>query len=163
MCVCVQIVDCWFQFWLRGLKETAEGTFKRLWIEKNKQARRKGVFTYCTCACHGTFLWSFWELKSISNHQPFNTWALIGHIYLTDSVSDYVLISLLVILPSFFFSFLFNCHTCILSLVIPEVMTACLCLSRYLKWWYKKTQVEKKAPFIDMFRAQPLKQIYGKL
>ncbi|KAI4808753.1 hypothetical protein KUCAC02_000799 [Chaenocephalus aceratus] len=32
---------------------------------------------------------------------------------------------------------------------------------RYLKWWYKKTQVEKKAPFIDMFRAQPLRQIYG--
>ncbi|XP_032399988.1 non-lysosomal glucosylceramidase [Etheostoma spectabile] len=32
---------------------------------------------------------------------------------------------------------------------------------RYLKWWYKKTQVEKKAPFIDMFRAQPLHQIYG--
>ncbi|XP_030635696.1 non-lysosomal glucosylceramidase [Chanos chanos] len=32
---------------------------------------------------------------------------------------------------------------------------------RYLKWWYKKTQVEKKAPFIDMFRALPLKQIYG--
>uniref|UniRef100_W5KBX1 Non-lysosomal glucosylceramidase n=1 Tax=Astyanax mexicanus TaxID=7994 RepID=W5KBX1_ASTMX len=32
---------------------------------------------------------------------------------------------------------------------------------RYLKWWYKKTQVEKKAPFIDMFRAVPLRQIYG--
>uniref|UniRef100_A0A665US71 Non-lysosomal glucosylceramidase n=1 Tax=Echeneis naucrates TaxID=173247 RepID=A0A665US71_ECHNA len=32
---------------------------------------------------------------------------------------------------------------------------------RYLKWWYKKTQVEKKAPFIDMFGAQPLRQIYG--
>ncbi|XP_061664715.1 non-lysosomal glucosylceramidase isoform X2 [Syngnathoides biaculeatus] len=32
---------------------------------------------------------------------------------------------------------------------------------RYLKWWYKKTQVERKAPFIDMFRAQPLRQIYG--
>ncbi|MEQ2248854.1 Non-lysosomal glucosylceramidase, partial [Ilyodon furcidens] len=32
---------------------------------------------------------------------------------------------------------------------------------RYLKWWYKKTQVEKKAPFIDMFRALPLRQIYG--
>uniref|UniRef100_A0A6Q2ZL37 Non-lysosomal glucosylceramidase n=1 Tax=Esox lucius TaxID=8010 RepID=A0A6Q2ZL37_ESOLU len=32
---------------------------------------------------------------------------------------------------------------------------------RYLKWWYNKTQVEKKAPFIDMFRAQPLRQIYG--
>uniref|UniRef100_A0A673Z4N0 Non-lysosomal glucosylceramidase n=2 Tax=Salmo trutta TaxID=8032 RepID=A0A673Z4N0_SALTR len=32
---------------------------------------------------------------------------------------------------------------------------------RYLKWWYKKTQIEKKAPFIDMFRAIPLRQIYG--
>uniref|UniRef100_A0A3Q2XUW4 Non-lysosomal glucosylceramidase n=1 Tax=Hippocampus comes TaxID=109280 RepID=A0A3Q2XUW4_HIPCM len=36
-----------------------------------------------------------------------------------------------------------------------------MCSSRYLKWWYKKTQVERKAPFIDMFRAQPLRQIYG--
>ncbi|XP_068611885.1 non-lysosomal glucosylceramidase [Brachionichthys hirsutus] len=32
---------------------------------------------------------------------------------------------------------------------------------RYLKWWYKKTKVEKKAPFIDMFGALPLRQIYG--
>lgn len=32
---------------------------------------------------------------------------------------------------------------------------------RYLKWWYKKTQVEKKAPFIDMFGAQSLRQIFG--
>ncbi|KAK7910314.1 hypothetical protein WMY93_014998 [Mugilogobius chulae] len=32
---------------------------------------------------------------------------------------------------------------------------------RYLKWWYKKTQVEKKAAFIDIFGAQPLRQIYG--
>ncbi|XP_016316648.1 non-lysosomal glucosylceramidase-like [Sinocyclocheilus anshuiensis] len=32
---------------------------------------------------------------------------------------------------------------------------------RYLRWWYRKTQVEKKAPFIDMFRALPLRQIYG--
>ncbi|XP_028821210.1 non-lysosomal glucosylceramidase [Denticeps clupeoides] len=32
---------------------------------------------------------------------------------------------------------------------------------RYLKWWYKKTKVEKKAPFIDMFDALPLRQIYG--
>ncbi|XP_051578468.1 non-lysosomal glucosylceramidase-like isoform X2 [Myxocyprinus asiaticus] len=32
---------------------------------------------------------------------------------------------------------------------------------RYLRWWYKKTRVEKKAPFIDMFRALPLRQIYG--
>lgn len=37
----------------------------------------------------------------------------------------------------------------------------CVCSLRYLKWWYKKTQVEKKAPFIDMFGAQPLRQIYG--
>lgn len=35
------------------------------------------------------------------------------------------------------------------------------CVSRYLRWWYKKTQVEKKAPFIDMFHALPLRQIYG--
>uniref|UniRef100_W5MSZ8 Non-lysosomal glucosylceramidase n=1 Tax=Lepisosteus oculatus TaxID=7918 RepID=W5MSZ8_LEPOC len=32
---------------------------------------------------------------------------------------------------------------------------------RYLRWWYRKTQVEKKAPFIDMFNALPLRQIYG--
>ncbi|CAL8325715.1 unnamed protein product [Lota lota] len=32
---------------------------------------------------------------------------------------------------------------------------------RYLKWWYRKTQIEKKAPFIDMFGALPLRQIYG--
>ncbi|CAG12815.1 unnamed protein product, partial [Tetraodon nigroviridis] len=32
---------------------------------------------------------------------------------------------------------------------------------RYLRWWYKKTRVEKKAPFIDMFGALPLRQIYG--
>nr|XP_055055950.1 non-lysosomal glucosylceramidase [Misgurnus anguillicaudatus] len=32
---------------------------------------------------------------------------------------------------------------------------------RYLRWWYKKTQIEKKAPFIDMFGALPLNQIYG--
>uniref|UniRef100_A0A3P8USU4 Non-lysosomal glucosylceramidase n=1 Tax=Cynoglossus semilaevis TaxID=244447 RepID=A0A3P8USU4_CYNSE len=32
---------------------------------------------------------------------------------------------------------------------------------RYLKWWYKKTRVEKKAPFIDMFAPLPLRQIYG--
>ncbi|XP_016103390.1 non-lysosomal glucosylceramidase-like [Sinocyclocheilus grahami] len=32
---------------------------------------------------------------------------------------------------------------------------------RYLRWWYRKTQIEKKAPFIDMFRALPLRQIYG--
>ncbi|MBN3307053.1 GBA2 glucosylceramidase, partial [Amia calva] len=32
---------------------------------------------------------------------------------------------------------------------------------RYLKWWYRKTRVEKKAPFIDMFHALPLRQIYG--
>ncbi|XP_008840591.1 non-lysosomal glucosylceramidase isoform X2 [Nannospalax galili] len=32
---------------------------------------------------------------------------------------------------------------------------------RYLKWWYQKTQVEKKTPFIDMFNSIPLRQIYG--
>ncbi|XP_030193693.1 non-lysosomal glucosylceramidase isoform X1 [Gadus morhua] len=32
---------------------------------------------------------------------------------------------------------------------------------RYLKWWYRKTQIEKKAPFIDMFGPLPLRQIYG--
>lgn len=32
---------------------------------------------------------------------------------------------------------------------------------RYLKWWYRKTQVEKKTPFIDMFNSVPLRQIYG--
>lgn len=42
-----------------------------------------------------------------------------------------------------------------------SLLTDCMCSSRYLKWWYKKTQVEKKVPFIDMFRAQPLRQIYG--
>lgn len=32
---------------------------------------------------------------------------------------------------------------------------------RYLKWWYRKTHVEKKAPFIDMINSLPLRQIYG--
>ncbi|XP_028657263.2 non-lysosomal glucosylceramidase [Erpetoichthys calabaricus] len=32
---------------------------------------------------------------------------------------------------------------------------------RYLKWWYRKTRVEKKAPFIDMLNVLPLRQIYG--
>ncbi|GAB1288438.1 Non-lysosomal glucosylceramidase [Apodemus speciosus] len=32
---------------------------------------------------------------------------------------------------------------------------------RYLKWWYRKTHVEKKTPFIDMFNSVPLRQIYG--
>uniref|UniRef100_A0A8C5L5Q4 Glucosidase beta 2 n=1 Tax=Jaculus jaculus TaxID=51337 RepID=A0A8C5L5Q4_JACJA len=32
---------------------------------------------------------------------------------------------------------------------------------RYLKWWYRKTQVEKKTPFIDMLNSVPLRQIYG--
>ncbi|XP_056662052.1 non-lysosomal glucosylceramidase [Monodelphis domestica] len=32
---------------------------------------------------------------------------------------------------------------------------------RYLKWWYQKTQVEKKIPFIDMLNFLPLRQIYG--
>uniref|UniRef100_A0A286X9Y1 Glucosylceramidase beta 2 n=1 Tax=Cavia porcellus TaxID=10141 RepID=A0A286X9Y1_CAVPO len=32
---------------------------------------------------------------------------------------------------------------------------------RYLKWWYQKTKVEKKKPFIDMINCVPLRQIYG--
>ncbi|KAM8960983.1 non-lysosomal glucosylceramidase [Pelodytes ibericus] len=32
---------------------------------------------------------------------------------------------------------------------------------RYLLWWCRKTYVEKKAPFIDMLNAIPLRQIYG--
>ncbi|XP_062898894.1 non-lysosomal glucosylceramidase [Mobula hypostoma] len=32
---------------------------------------------------------------------------------------------------------------------------------RYLKWWYRKTRIEKKAPFIDSFNSIPLRQIYG--
>ncbi|XP_006143226.1 non-lysosomal glucosylceramidase [Tupaia chinensis] len=32
---------------------------------------------------------------------------------------------------------------------------------RYLQWWYRKTQVEKKTPFIDMINCVPLRQIYG--
>lgn len=47
-------------------------------------------------------------------------------------------------------------------LSLTSKWTIVLCPHRYLKWWYKKTQVENKAPFIDWFRAQPLRQIYGK-
>ncbi|XP_068121901.1 non-lysosomal glucosylceramidase-like [Hyperolius riggenbachi] len=32
---------------------------------------------------------------------------------------------------------------------------------RYLKWWCRKRCMEKKAPFIDMINAVPLRQIYG--
>lgn len=32
---------------------------------------------------------------------------------------------------------------------------------RYLQWWYRKTQVEKKKPFIDLINCVPLRQIYG--
>ncbi|XP_025973175.2 non-lysosomal glucosylceramidase-like [Dromaius novaehollandiae] len=32
---------------------------------------------------------------------------------------------------------------------------------RYFRWWYKKTRLEKKYPFIDLIRAVPLRQIYG--
>lgn len=32
---------------------------------------------------------------------------------------------------------------------------------RYLKWWYQRTKIEKKAPFIDIFNALPLRPIYG--
>ena len=47
------------------------------------------------------------------------------------------------------------------SLTMSICLCVCLSVCRYLIWWYKKTQVEKKAPFIDMFRALPLRQIYG--
>ncbi|XP_062828747.1 non-lysosomal glucosylceramidase [Anolis carolinensis] len=32
---------------------------------------------------------------------------------------------------------------------------------RYFRWWYRKTRLEKKQPFIDLFNSQPLRQIYG--
>ncbi|XP_055973059.1 non-lysosomal glucosylceramidase [Sorex fumeus] len=32
---------------------------------------------------------------------------------------------------------------------------------RYFRWWYRKTQVEKKTPFIDLINCVPLRQIYG--
>ncbi|XP_053552361.1 non-lysosomal glucosylceramidase, partial [Bombina bombina] len=32
---------------------------------------------------------------------------------------------------------------------------------RYMFWWGRKTYVEKKAPFIDMVKCVPLRQIYG--
>uniref|UniRef100_A0A8C3PBV5 Non-lysosomal glucosylceramidase n=1 Tax=Chrysemys picta bellii TaxID=8478 RepID=A0A8C3PBV5_CHRPI len=32
---------------------------------------------------------------------------------------------------------------------------------RYLRWWYRKTHVEKKCPVIDLFNPLPLRQIYG--
>ncbi|XP_053264076.1 non-lysosomal glucosylceramidase [Podarcis raffonei] len=32
---------------------------------------------------------------------------------------------------------------------------------RYFRWWYRKTRVEKKHPFINLFNSQPLRQIYG--
>ncbi|KAM9641227.1 non-lysosomal glucosylceramidase [Trichechus inunguis] len=32
---------------------------------------------------------------------------------------------------------------------------------RYFQWWYQKTRVEKKTPFIDMLNSVPLRQIYG--
>ncbi|XP_049629217.1 non-lysosomal glucosylceramidase [Suncus etruscus] len=32
---------------------------------------------------------------------------------------------------------------------------------RYFRWWYRKTQVEKKMPFIDLVNSVPLRQIYG--
>ncbi|XP_010007086.1 PREDICTED: non-lysosomal glucosylceramidase [Chaetura pelagica] len=31
----------------------------------------------------------------------------------------------------------------------------------YFRWWYKKTRIEKKSPFIDLLCAVPLQQIYG--
>lgn len=35
--------------------------------------------------------------------------------------------------------------------------------SRYFRWWYKKTCVEKKSTFTDLLCAVPLQQIYGEL
>ncbi|XP_058028501.1 non-lysosomal glucosylceramidase isoform X4 [Ahaetulla prasina] len=32
---------------------------------------------------------------------------------------------------------------------------------RYLGWWYRKTRVEKRQPFIDLLQPQPLRPIYG--
>ncbi|XP_026576561.1 non-lysosomal glucosylceramidase [Pseudonaja textilis] len=32
---------------------------------------------------------------------------------------------------------------------------------RYLGWWYRKTHVEKRLPFIDLLHPQPLRPIYG--
>ncbi|KAM6469740.1 non-lysosomal glucosylceramidase isoform 2-T2 [Liasis olivaceus] len=32
---------------------------------------------------------------------------------------------------------------------------------RYLGWWYRKTRVEKRRPFIDLLQPQPLRPIYG--
>ncbi|XP_072849206.2 non-lysosomal glucosylceramidase [Pogona vitticeps] len=32
---------------------------------------------------------------------------------------------------------------------------------RYFRWWYRRTRVEKKQPFIDLFNSQSLHQIYG--
>ncbi|XP_032094675.1 non-lysosomal glucosylceramidase-like [Thamnophis elegans] len=32
---------------------------------------------------------------------------------------------------------------------------------RYLGWWYRKTRVEKRLPFIDLLHPQPLRPIYG--
>uniref|UniRef100_A0A8D0HDJ2 Glucosylceramidase beta 2 n=1 Tax=Sphenodon punctatus TaxID=8508 RepID=A0A8D0HDJ2_SPHPU len=32
---------------------------------------------------------------------------------------------------------------------------------KYFRWWYRKTHVEKKAPFIDLFNPIQLRQIYG--
>ncbi|XP_063152023.1 non-lysosomal glucosylceramidase isoform X2 [Candoia aspera] len=32
---------------------------------------------------------------------------------------------------------------------------------RYLAWWYRKTRVEKRQPFIDLLNPQPLRPIYG--
>ncbi|XP_025049265.1 non-lysosomal glucosylceramidase [Alligator sinensis] len=45
---------------------------------------------------------------------------------------------------------------------VSEVRSRCTAAAqRYLRWWYRKTHVEKKAPFIDLFNSLPLRQIYG--
>lgn len=45
---------------------------------------------------------------------------------------------------------------------LPTILPFTLSLAlRYLQWWYQKTQVEKKKPFIDLINCVPLRQIYG--
>lgn len=43
----------------------------------------------------------------------------------------------------------------------PPFHSHCPLLLRYLQWWYRKTRVEKKTPFIDLINCVPLRQIYG--
>ncbi|XP_075429476.1 non-lysosomal glucosylceramidase isoform X2 [Ascaphus truei] len=49
-----------------------------------------------------------------------------------------------------------------LTNVSPSIVLSHLPMGiRYLLWWFRKTFVEKKAPFIDMLNSIPLRQIYG--